>query len=96
MKQKRNRKKRDQWFHAKQKFIERKGIDLTKKLNDELINIIYSKPNKRKLIKKQSNRISIYDISYKEDIFRLVFDRFRKSIVTILPEDEEIKFYGNL
>lgn len=77
--------------HAKRKFMSRVGIKLTSELRRELATKILSK--EAELVYKQSNRISIYDVEYKvkgkKEIFRLVFDRMRKNIVTILNNLDE-------
>jgi len=83
-----------QRIHAKRKFMKRVGIKLTSELRRELANKILSK--NAELVRKQSNRVSIYDVNHtvegKSKTFRLVFDKMRRNIVTILnnlerPED---------
>jgi hypothetical protein len=75
-----------QRIHAKRKFMKRVGIQLTPELRRELSTKILTR--KAELVQKQSNRISIYDVKHtvkgKSETFRLVFDRMRKNIVTIL------------
>jgi len=75
-----------QRIHAKNKFMSRVGIKLTPELRRELASKITTK--KAELIRKQSNRISIYDVDHeiegKKRTFRLVFDKMRRNIVTIL------------
>ena len=77
--------------HAKHKFMTRVGIKLTSELRRELATKILSK--EAELIHKQSNRVSIYDVEHeiegKKVVFRLVFDRMRKNIVTILNNLDE-------
>jgi len=87
-----------QRIHAKRKFLLRVGVELTSELRRDLVNKILSK--EAGLVSKQSNRVSIYDVKHvaegKEKVFRLVFDKMRKNIVTILnnlerPENVEHK-----
>jgi len=87
-----------QRIHAKNKFMSRVGIKLTPELRRELASKITTK--EAELIRKQSNRISIYDVDHeiegKKRTFRLVFDKMRRNIVTILNnlgdhEDVEYK-----
>jgi len=75
-----------QRVHAKRKFMSRVGIKLTPELRRRLSDKILAK--EAELVHKQSNRISIYDVEHdiegQKRTFRLVFDRMRKNIVTIL------------
>jgi len=84
-----------QRIHAKRRFEKRTGIKLTPKLRRELSAKILSKTTEAELVYKQSNRVSIYDVEHevegKREIFRLVFDRMRKNIVTILNNLDEPK-----
>jgi len=80
-----------QRIHAKRRFAMRTGLILTHELRRELSTKILER--KAKLVEKQSNRVSIYDVEHKikgkSEVFRLVFDKMRKNIVTILDNLDE-------
>lgn len=86
-------KKDQQRDHAKRRFAERLGVKFSQYLNDMLLNKIYT--NQFKFIEKQSNRISVYEMTFtprqidmiygepKELTVHVVFDRVRKTLVTV-------------
>ena len=71
--------------HFWQRSIERVGYLVDEK---ELINLIQTQ--KLKFIEKQSNRVSVFRwISKEGKKFRLVYDKIRHQIITILIEKGE-------
>jgi len=76
--------------HARRRASERYGLSLTDKLHAQIVKQIQT--SKSKLIEKQSNRISIHDVTIGEDLVRVVYDRERKLIVTFLYKDESLRF----
>lgn len=105
-------KKRCQQYHAKRRFSERLGVRFSQYLSDMLLHKIHS--GQMKLLERQSNRVAIYEMSFtprqqdmlvgdaKEMTVHVVYDRFRKNIVTVAepgtpfdhmkeqPEDEPV------
>ena len=70
--------------HSKNRFSERFNIDLT---DEKRLNIIKQIQNRHKdkeavLIKKQTNRVSLYEVVVEEKVVRVVYDKIRKEIVT--------------
>ena len=72
--------------HAKQRFLERHGLDFNRKVRryfEEKIECgVY------RLVQRQSNRVEVIDIRYKDGIYRCVYDTKRRNIVTVFPNDE--------
>jgi len=81
-------KRKMQKIHAKSRFFERHDILLTKDLHKELINNIQN--GKAKFVKKQSNRVTLWDIDFTDKLIRVVYDKHRKLIITTLPVQEEV------
>ena len=70
--------------HAKQRFIERHGFYLT----DEDLNFLRGciKRNRGAIfVSRTSNRVSIWDVDFKGRTVRVVYDKNRGNIVTVLP-----------
>jgi len=90
--------------HAKRRFAERLGVKLSQFLNDMLLNKIYT--NQCKLVEKQSNRINVYEVTFMprlidmingdpiEMTVHLVFDKYRKTIVTVSPPGQPFEDYS--
>lgn len=87
-------KKDNQKYHAKRRFSQRLGIRFTQYLNDMLMHKIHT--NNFKFISRESNRVSIYEITFiprpqdmmgleevKELTVQVVYDKMRKQIVTV-------------
>jgi len=74
--------------HCKQRFLERYGIEFNRHMRSEFEKLIQT--NQTHLIKKQSNRVSIHDVIYEGEVYRVVYDKNRKTIVTVLPSDKDI------
>lgn len=70
--------------HFQRRSLERIGVLLDEK---ELVKKIQN--NKLEFIERQSNRITVFRYKYQNKIYRLVYDKTRKQIVTILFEKEE-------
>lgn len=70
--------------HFQRRSLERIGVLLDEK---ELVKKIQN--NELEFIERQSNRITVFRYKYQNKIYRLVYDKTRKQIVTILFEKEE-------
>lgn len=78
--------------HCKRRFRERYGIDFNRHVRREFVKLIQH--NQCHFIEKQSNRVSVWDVIYGGQVFRVVYDKERKNIVTVFPDahvEEEIK-----
>lgn len=94
-------KKYRQSEHFSKRLRDRYGLKDTQFLKDSLLFSIRN--NKAKLIKKQSNRVFIFDIDYsarqqdfveklqtkQELTIRVVYDKLRKNLVSALPKNFE-------
>lgn len=80
-------------IHVKRRFMERFGINLSRNKRIEIIKAIQN--GKATFIKKESNRISLFDVDIEHQVVRVAYDNLRKEIVTamvptIVPLKEEI------
>jgi len=78
-------KKKAQQRHARKRFAERYGVVFDPRLERDFIQIIQS--GDARFVEKQSNRVSLFDITMGEEVFRVVYDKERKTIVTVLPKE---------
>lgn len=86
-----------QEYHASKRLAERYGVKYTQYLHDSILCAINK--NKATLVLKQSNRVSIYDVTVtirEEEVLtttpgqckiRVAYDSKRKTIVTALTTD---------
>ena len=85
---KRRNKSDAQRRHAKRRFLERFGINLTPELSNLFVRSIQK--GEALLVDKQSLRIGVYDLTYRKKKLRLVYDRRRQNIVTVLFPEESV------
>ena len=76
-----NKRKAEQ-IHARRRFQERTGLFFTRNTNDVFCAIIHR--HEAVFIKKTSNRTTVFDIPYQDNLYRCVYDKNRKQIVTVL------------
>lgn len=81
----RNSKKRCQYRHAKRRFLQRQGVEVSNGDLDSLVRIIQR--GEAEFVERQSLRIT----KWRVDVFGMpcvvVYDRSRKSIVTVLTDE---------
>lgn len=70
-------------IHFKRRALERLGIDLNRQERAEIIKIIQTSGG-RTLVKSRSNRVSTHRVEYKNRVFKVVYDKLRHALVTIL------------
>ena len=88
MGKKKRQKSKDMLRHVKRKFWMRWSIELTDELHREFVKKIQNREGK--LVEKQSNRVSVWDIEYKEKTMTVVYDKIREMLITVLPEGADI------
>jgi hypothetical protein len=66
--------------------LDRHGIELTDKLETEIINQIHT--GSAVLIEKQSLRVSMWEITVEENKIKILYDKMRKQIITAIPKDD--------
>jgi hypothetical protein len=81
-------KQRAQESHARRRFYDRYGIQLTDALHQDLVRKIQD--GRAVFVEKQSNRVSVFDLNVEgQEIealaVRVVYDRERHIIVSALP-----------
>lgn len=79
-------KKQNQRFHARIRAEERYGITYNKYVRAQILKLIAD--GKTIIIKKQSNRLSIREVTLEEKQIVFVYDKERKEVVTFLPPEE--------
>ena len=81
----RRSKKRDQQRHTQQRAMARTGLNISARQQEAIVQMIQR--GEGTLIRKQSNRVSVFDVDYEETTLRIVYDRHRKSIATIMTPE---------
>ena len=71
-----------QRLHARRRFLEREGLVYSRRVERALIGAIVG--GKSVCVERQSHRVSVHDVPHEERIYRVVYDRQRKTIVTVL------------
>ena len=74
---------RRQRVHAKRRANQRYGLELTTAEVESIVRKIQT--SAAKPIRKISNQITEFEVTLKEEICRVVYDRRRHSIMTFLP-----------
>lgn len=79
--------------HAKRRFQERCGIQLTKELRKELLSRIRTGGSEP--VESQSLRVKLHRILIGDDYRVVVYDKKRGEIVTVLPNPGEPGYKGD-
>ena len=74
-----------QQVHARERFRRRKNINFTEE-HQEAVDMIRNHHPCARFVQKRSQRVSIWDIVIAGADCRVVYDRKRGNIVTVLPE----------
>lgn len=76
-----SKKRKSEQKHFDRRCIERLGIKF------DIPNIIGKvRKNELKFLRRQSNRITIWEYEFEEKLYVVVYDSIRKMLVTIYPE----------
>jgi len=84
-KNKRPDKRTCQTIHFKKRFLERYGIDPNRHMRREMLEMIQRR--ECVILDTQSCRISVLDIMFGGRHYPVVYDKKRKSLVTVLPHE---------
>ncbi|EFK97107.1 hypothetical protein LDC_0880 [sediment metagenome] len=79
-------KEKAQIRHAKMRASERYGLNLSDHEYFNLCNII--RKGGARIVDKQSNRVSIHELSWKNIDMTVVYDKLRGTIVSFLPNSD--------
>lgn len=74
-------KRKNQIAHAKRRMLERVGYVVGESSLNSIVNQI--RGGKAKFVRRSSNRVTVWDVVYEEKKLRVVYDKLRKSIVTV-------------
>lgn len=78
-------KKVAQRFHAKKRATQRYGLTLTTEKQQAIVRLIQL--GRGRFIRNQSNRVSVWAVEYGGMILPVVYDKNRKVLVTVLPQE---------
>ena len=70
--------------HAKNRALQRFGLDFTKKVRNYFMT-------NRVFVEKQTNTRSLFKVLYEDSWYYFIYSNISKTIVTILPQDFELK-----
>lgn len=87
-----NEKKKAERLHCKRRFKERWDIDLTDEIRDMLEHQI--RTGDSNFIRHESNRVSIHEVYYDYNFYRVVYDKMREAMITVLPKIKAKKKKG--
>lgn len=88
-------KKRKQINHAKRRFRERFGLEVSEGDLYKMAKDIREK--KAIFVHKDTNRVSIFLVKFRGNEYTVAYDRTRKIIITVLPKDNiELRMEGFL
>ncbi len=79
-------KKQCQRLHARRRFLERCSLCFTRDIEKSFIQAITD--GRVGFVEQQSLRIYVYDVPFNYRLYRVVYDRTRNVIVTVLPREE--------
>lgn len=79
-------KKKAQKCHALRRFQERHGLSFNSKIEAIFIKMIQT--NMATFVERKSNRLTVWDVPYNLKIFRVFYDRDRKTVATVLPDKD--------
>jgi hypothetical protein len=77
-------KDRSQAIHARRRSLERYGIDLSSRKQILIVGKIQR--GESEMVERQSLRISVHEVELEDEKLRVVYDKNRQSIVTVLPK----------
>ena len=86
-------KRKNQIKHAKRRFKKRFDISLNENQYNQLVNRI--KKGKADFVRRQSNRVTIWDLQFEGHEIRVVYDKHTSAIVTALyPNQRPLEKIG--
>jgi hypothetical protein len=85
-------KKQSERIHAQRRLQERYGLSVSGREYKGIIRLIANSTRTNptaRLVERQSQRVSVWDVLWEDKTLRAVYDKFRGEIVTFLPITEE-------
>lgn len=83
----RRKKSKDQKRHFNCRMYQRYGLILSDGEYKNIVSLI--RKGRATLVERQSLRIGIFDVRIRDKKYRVVYDRKRKTLVTVFPGSEE-------
>ena len=80
-------KRKNQIKHARKRFEARFDISLNENQYIQMVNRI--KKGKAEFVRRQSNRVTLWDIEFEGHLIRVVYDKKTSAIVTALYPDRQ-------
>jgi predicted RNA-binding protein associated with RNAse of E/G family len=75
-------KNKAQREHARRRFRERFGVSFDRNKAHEFVKIIQR--GAARFVERQSCRVTVFDVPYEGATYRVVYDKQRKNVVTVL------------
>ena len=76
-------KRKSQFLHAALRFSERTDIRFTREIHKEFVRKIRAGKH-AVFVEHQSNRVSVWNVTHEAIDYRVIYDKVRRSIVTVL------------
>lgn len=86
-------KRASQMKHALRRAYERYGQNMSPNQIKQIAKLIADNSPDCEFVERQSWRVSVWDVHYEGNAYRVVYDKNRHSIVTFLPNDTPVKWY---
>lgn len=71
--------------HARRRAAARYAVNLHDDAQERIVRSIQS--GEARLIRRQSQRVGVYEVSHEGKKLPVVYDRKRKTLITVLPEE---------
>ncbi|MCL5028271.1 MAG: hypothetical protein M1480_04520 [Bacteroidetes bacterium] len=85
-------KRKSEIIHIKRRFNERFELDFSNQDIENISKIIQSnRSKKKKFIKRISNRVTVFQIEYKDNSITVLYDKNTKMPITVLPKGNYIE-----
>lgn len=83
-----NTKKLNQRKHFKRRMFERYGVEINRKDIETIVKSIQNR--EAKFLSRTSNRVTLWEVDYQGLAIPVVYDSQRKTVVTALPQEDQI------
>ncbi len=88
-------KRKCELIHIKRRFGERFHLDFSNQDIENISRIIRSnRSKKKKFVKRISNRITVFHIEYRGNLFEVLYDKRTKIPITVLPKGNHFEKTG--
>lgn len=74
--------------HSKRRAKERLGMNLTNRDLDSIVGMIRN--NRGQFVEKQSNRVTLWKVHYRDNDMQVLYDKTRQCIITVFDDSVEV------